>query len=49
MTKKRIYGAEVKRRNIGITDADYEMIKRVGKGNASQGLRELIKLHRGEK
>mgnify|MGYP001060446762 CR=1 FL=1 len=44
MTKqKRIYGAEVKRRNIGITDEDYAALREFGNGNASAGIRALIK------
>lgn len=41
--KKRIYGADVKRRNIGITDEDYAVLRKAGNGNASAGIRLLIK------
>ena len=41
--QKRIYGADVKRRNICITDEDYAFLRKVGNGNASAGIRELIR------
>lgn len=32
-----------RRRNLSITDADYERLKALGKGNASEGIREALR------
>tara|TARA_R110000765_G_scaffold244631_11_gene346894 strand:+ start:2054 stop:2230 length:177 start_codon:yes stop_codon:yes gene_type:complete len=33
-----------RRRNLSITDADYARLQALGKGNASEGLRDALRL-----
>lgn len=46
--RKRVYGVGTRPLNISITDEDREFLKLVGNGNASEGVRRLIKLHNDE-
>ncbi len=45
---KRIYNAETKRRNVTITQDDWETLKKLGMGNASEGIRVLTQLYTSE-
>lgn len=44
MTKKRLYGAKTKRRTYTVTDEVHAELQRLGKGNASAGIREAVRL-----
>lgn len=43
--QKRIYAADLKSRRVTLDDEDWARLKTIGDGNASEGLRRLIKLH----
>lgn len=45
---KRIYGEGTRPLTVTIKDQDRAFLERVGNGNASEGLRRLIKLHNTE-
>lgn len=43
MTKpKRPYATNAKRRSVTITESDWQKLKELGKGNASDGIRKAI-------
>lgn len=44
--QKRIYGADLKSRRVTLDDTDWYLLKSVGNGNASEGLRRMIKERR---
>lgn len=43
MTTKRMYGEKTKRRTYTVTDEVHAALQRLGKGNASAGIREAVK------
>ena len=44
MTKpKRPYGTNAKRRSVTITEPDWQALKQHGNGNASAGIRRLLR------
>ena len=40
--QKRIYGEETKRHSVTMSDEDWKKLIKVGNGNASQGIRNLL-------
>lgn len=48
MTKpKRPYATNAKRRSVTITEPDWQKLKELGKGNASDGIRKAIQAASG--
>lgn len=47
--QKRIYAADLKSRRVTLDDQDWATLKKIGNGNASAGLRILIKQHRANR
>lgn len=44
MTTKRMYGEKTKRRTYTVTDGVHAELQRLGRGNASAGIREAVRL-----
>ena len=40
---KRPYGTNTKRRSVTITEPDWQALKKLGNGNASAGIRRLLR------
>lgn len=43
MTTKRPYATNTKRRSVTVNDENWRALKAIGQGNASEGIRKLIK------